>query len=115
MVTNFRSFLQCSVGYGVKFENSGCSRSLDVSVCHYFSGCLKFLKTDRVKIEQSFEYSTSILGGGRQMRWRTFYTKFNFEQLLFEPFFDEMRIFGIVELQIECVLPLLKNIILQPH
>ncbi len=68
MLSNFRSFLQCSVGYGVKFENSGCSRSFDVSVGHYFYGCSKFLKTDGVKIEQSFASPTSIPGGDRQIR-----------------------------------------------
>ncbi len=41
--------------------------------------------------------------------------KFNSEQLLFEPFFDGMRNFGIVESQIECMLPFLKNIIFQAH
>ncbi len=78
MLSNFRSFLQCSVGYGVKFDNSGCSQSLDALVDHYFSGCSKFLKTDGVKIEQFFASPTSIQGGDRQMRSRPFLYKIQF-------------------------------------
>ncbi len=36
-----------------------------------------------------------------------FYKKFNFEQLLFEPFFDVMRIFGSIEPQSESNFPFL--------
>ncbi len=39
------------------------------------------------------------------MRSRIFGTKLNSEQLLFEAFFDLMRIFGGVESYIECIFP----------
>ncbi len=44
-----------------------------------------------------FGVPNSTRGGGRHMCSRTFCTKFNSEQLLFEPFFDVMHIFGSAE------------------
>ncbi len=49
----------------------------------------------------NFGAPSSTLGRDRHMRSQTFYMKFNFEQLLFETFFDVMRIFGSTELQSE--------------
>ncbi len=55
---------------------------------------------------KSLEPPSSTRGGDRHMRSGLFYTKFNSEQLLFEAFFDVMRIFGCVELQSEFTFPL---------
>ncbi len=53
--------------------------------------------------------------GDRHMRSRTFWRKFNSEQLSFQAFFHMMRIFGSTEHLTECILPLLNNIIFQSY
>ncbi len=50
---------------------------------------------------QSFEPPSSMQGGIYIWARGLFCTKFNSEELLFEPFFDVMRIFGNVEPYIE--------------
>ncbi len=53
------------------------------------------------------DLSSSLAPLGREIdicAHRLFSMKFNCEQLLFEVFLDVMRIFGIVEPQIECIL-----------
>ncbi len=44
-----------------------------------------------------------------------FSMKFNFEQVLFEPFFDVMRIFGSVQPKGECNLLFQYNVMFQPY
>ncbi len=75
--------------------------------------CFPFLKNIIFQAHQSFESHSSTLGEIDKSARGLFYTKFNSEQLLFEPFFDRMRIFGIVKPKIECIFPFLKNIIFQ--
>ncbi len=48
---------------------------------------------------ESFEPPSSTPGETGIFARELFCTKFNFEQLLFKPFFDAMRIFGSVEPQ----------------
>ncbi len=80
-----------------------------------FPDIQNFWKLTRVKIEQSFESPSSTLEGRQTNAPEDFfYTKFNFEQLLFEPFLHKKRSFGIVEPQIERIFPFLKNKIFLP-
>ncbi len=49
------------------------------------------------------------------MHWRTFCMKFNSEQLLFETFFEVMRIFGSIRPQSEYNFPFLYIIRFQTY
>ncbi len=56
---------------------------------------------------ESFEPSNFTLGEDRHKRSRTFLYEIQFQTTFIQTFFDGIRIFGIVEPQIECILPLI--------
>ncbi len=89
-------------------------------VMHIFGGVesqtestIPFLYIIILQRWKSFEPNSSAPVGDRHVRSQTFFRKFKAKQLLFQTFFDVMRIFGSVEAQNESTFPFLYIIIFQ--
>ncbi len=72
-------------------------RDVFTTVFPYHSCILSFQYNIIFQKNQSFEPPSSPLGGIDICACRHFCTKFSSEQLLFEPFFDGVHIFGSAE------------------